>query len=162
MSLIELSEWLYNTPVSQFIQKTPGVIPAVQSIHIVSISILLGSSIVLYLKIAGIIARTDSSAAVFDRYMPWIWWALLALLLTGLLMVIGEPERVLTNSIFLTKMALIAAAVTIALTIRAFIMRTDDKYQSGARSLFIKALGIIAIAIWIFIIFCGRWIAYAI
>jgi hypothetical protein len=156
------SEWLYNTPVSQAIQGHSWIIPAIQSIHIVAIAILMGSAIVLDLKLAGLVARTESAAIVFRRYMPWLWSGLLVLLLTGLVLITGEPARELENWIFWTKMGLVLIAFLLTLIMRVPMLREDLGEQSRVWSLLVKPLGLLAIAIWILIIFCGRWIAYAI
>lgn len=160
MSVSSFTEWLYNTPVSQTIQSTSWIIPTVQSIHIVSIAALIGSAIVLDLKLAGIIAREDSSVVVFRRYMPWLWWGLGILLATGMVMIVGEPERVMGNWVFWTKMALVVIAFFLTLVMRVPMLREDLATDSRVWSLLVKPLGLLAVAIWILIIFCGRWIAY--
>lgn len=162
MTMAEISEWLYNTPVSQTIQNTGWIIPTVQSIHIVSIAVLIGSAIVLDLKLAGLVARTDSSRVIFQRYMPWLWWALLFLAATGTVMIVGEPERVLMNWVFWTKMALLVIAFFTTLIMRVPMLKEDLAAQPRVWNLLVKPLGLLSVAIWILIIFCGRWIAYAI
>ena len=162
MSIAAFSEWLYNTHISQGIQSNTWIIPTVQSIHIIAISMLMGSAIVLDLKLAGFIARTESAAIVFRRYMPWLWAGLAILLLTGLVMIIGEPARELENWIFWTKMGLVVIAFFLTLIMRVPMLREDLGNQSRIWSLLVKPLGLLALAIWILIIFCGRWIAYAI
>lgn len=162
MSMASFSEWLYNTPVSQGIQSHTWIVVVVQTIHIIAIAILMGSAIVLDLKLAGFIARTETAAIVFRRYMPWLWAALLVLLCTGIVMIIGEPARELQNWVFWTKMGLVVIAFFLTLTMRIPMLREDLAEQSRIWSLLIKPLGLLAIAIWILIIFCGRWIAYAI
>lgn len=160
MSLGAFSEWLYNTPVSQGIQNASWVIPTVQSIHIIAIAMLMGSAIVLDLKLAGLIARTESATIVFRRYMPWLWAGLAVLLLTGLVMVLGEPARALENWVFWTKMGLVVIAFFLTLVMRVPMLREDLGDQSRVWSLLVKPLGLLAIAIWVLIIICGRWIAY--
>ncbi len=162
MSLAKFSEWLYNTPISQSVQNHAWVIPTVQSIHIVAIAMLMGSAIVLDLKLAGFVARSESAALVFRRYMPWLWAGLAILLLTGLVMILGEPARELENWIFWTKMGLVLIAFFLTLIMRIPMLRDDLGGQSRIWSALVKPLGLLAIAIWVLIIFCGRWIAYAI
>jgi uncharacterized membrane protein len=159
--MMETSEWLASTALSQGIQNIAWIIPTVQSIHILAIAVLFGSAVVLDLKLAGIVARTDSSAVIFRRYMPWLWWALGVLVVSGLIMVVGEPDRTLTNWVFWTKMGLLLVAFSITLIMRVPMLRADMADNQAVWTAFVKPLGILAVAIWILIIFCGRWIAYS-
>ena len=162
MQTVEFIDWLSSTPVSRVIQDTGWIIPAVQSVHILAIATLIGSAIVLDLKLVGVIARTESYGVVFRRYMPWLWSGLAVLVMTGLAMVVGEPERVIENWVFWTKMGLVAIAFCLTLIMRVPMLREEIDGQSRIWPLIVKPLGVLALAIWVMIIFCGRWIAYAV
>jgi hypothetical protein len=156
------ADWLYITRISQLIRDTIWVIPTVQSVHIVSISVLMGAAIVVDLKLTGLVAKTDSSSVVFRRYMPWLWSSLSVLLLTGLIMVVGEPNRELLNWVFWSKMTLVAIAFVLTLVVRIPMLRGDFPQHGQLWGLILKPLGLLSLAIWILIIFCGRWIAYTV
>lgn len=157
MSLQGLSDWLYASPLSQTIQSTEWIIPTVQSIHILAISVLFGSAMMMNLRMIGVIAGADARQDLFLRYMPWLWAALAVLVLTGMLMVVGEPERVLGNTVFWAKMGLVALAVCLC----AILRKEAGKAIVPARR-WVRIVAGVALLIWAVIIFCGRWIAYAI
>src|SRR2546430_1729274 len=92
-----LSEWIYGTQLSSALRDTLWIVPAVQSIHICAIAVVVGCALVTELRIAGIVAPEESMAVVAQRYLPWMWRALAVLLATGLLMIIAEPDRTLNN-----------------------------------------------------------------
>ena len=158
--MAEFSQWLYATPVSEYFRDAGWIVPAVQSIHIVAIAMLIGSSILLDLKLAGVVARTERPAVVYERYMPWAWGGLVVLLLTGMIMSIAEPDRVLSNWLFWTKMTLVVIGFLGTLLIRIPMRREEPMTQTPAWNLVAKPLGWLSLAIWIAIIVCGRWIAY--
>jgi len=160
MSMQWLTDAIYQSSVSQAIQNHDWVIPTVQSVHILAVATLMGSAIVLNLKAAGFLARTEPSIVVFRRYMPWLWWALAVLLASGLMMVVGEPERVLSNWVFWTKMTLVLIACFLTLIMRAPMLRHDLAEKRSVWRLIVKPLGILSLSIWVLVIFCGRWIAY--
>jgi hypothetical protein len=160
MSMAEFSQWLYAIPVSRYLRNAGWIVPTVQSAHIVAIAVLLGSGIVIDLKLAGLVARTESARAVFARYMPWLWGALTMLLLTGLVMVTAEPDRVLSNWVFWTKMTLVVIGFVSTLMIRSPMLRTERAPDTSGWSIAAKPVGLLSLAIWIAIILCGRWIAY--
>lgn len=144
MSLQTLSERLYDSPPSAFVRDVEWLIPAIQSIHILAIAVVLASALVVALRLAGALASDAPREAVLGRHLPWLGGALLVLLATGLLMILGEPDRTLTNEVFWLKMALVAVAL-------------------GATRLVPRAGGacaLVALVLWIAVAACGRWIAY--
>ena len=153
----DLSQWIYGTALSSAIREPFWVVPVVQSIHICAIAVVVGSALVTELRIVGIVAPDESIAVIAQRYLPWMWRALVVLLLTGLVMVVGEPERELTNVIFWIKMALVLTGALASLGLRRPLLQPlNDSSRTPA-----KALAWTLLALWVVVIFCGRWIAYS-
>ena len=115
-SLDQFCAWLEQTPLSQTIQTTAWIVPTVQTVHILAIAAVMGSVLMIDLRLLGILAREQSLARVSERFRPFIWWTLPILLATGMLMIIGEPVRSLENPIFQLKMALLIAAIAATLS----------------------------------------------
>lgn len=155
--------WLAATPFSAAIQNHGWVIPAVQSLHILAIAIVATSLVVIDLKLLGVRAGGPSLDYLQRRFQPWIWSALSALLVSGLLLVIGEPARELLNPVFLIKMLLVVAMAVIAWTVQVGVHRQAGFWELDAgRRLSARALGAVSILLLLAIITCGRWIAYVI
>lgn len=152
---------IYDSGVSSAIRDTAWVIPTVQSIHILAIAILIGSVLVTDLRLAGVLAVEESLKTVASRYMIWLWTALVVLLVTGLVMVVGEPERTLLNPIYWLKMALVLSATLMTLLFRLPLLRPEFRIDQAYWARAAKPLAWLSILIWIVVIFCGRWIAYA-
>jgi hypothetical protein len=154
-------DWLETTDVSQAIQKTLWVIPTVQIIHILAISAIAGSALMLNARMLRLLERDQPMSRVAARFLPVIWWALPILLLSGIVMIVGEPARALKNPIFQTKLVLIllvmahTALVQRRLAVNAAEYDTDKKGRPGALAIVIPAA-----MLWLGIIFAGRWIAY--
>lgn len=161
MDMNQIAYDLYGTPLAEFIRSVSWLIPTVQSIHILAISILAGSALVMELRIAGVWATSAAPRAVVQRFLPWLWGALAVLLLTGLTLTIAEPNRVLNNSIFWYKMAAIVGAFVLTLVFRYPILRTDAGGAEVRLGGLTKLSAWLTLAAWIFAIYCGRWIAYA-
>jgi len=79
------------------------------------------------------------------------------LLATGLVMIIGEPDRTLSNVTFWIKMALVSVAFLASLALRKPLLDSTR----AAREAPAKGLAWILLALWVAVIFCGRWIAYS-
>ena len=150
--------YIYNTDSSGWLRLETWVIPAVQTVHILALATLVGSALLLDLRLAGVLARVDSGAALVRRYMPTLWVALAILLASGSTLMWAEPERVLSKQIFWIKMALVLTGFGLTFLLRSKLVKHD---ADGTRGMFDAAFGWIALAIWVAALFLGRWIAYA-
>jgi putative copper export protein len=157
MDLHGLTEEIYGTALSSAIRDNSWVVPLVQSIHIIAIAVVVGCALVTELRIVGLVAPDERMEVVAQRYLPWMWRALAVLLVTGLVMIIGEPERTVSNVTFWIKMALVSAGVLASLGLRKPLLRPASPADKAPA----KALAWTLLALWVAVIFCGRWIAYS-
>lgn len=150
--------WIDATPLSQAIQATPWIIPTVQTVHILAIAALMASMLMVNLRLCGIAGRDQPLAQVSARFTPVIWWALPVLLLSGAVLVIGDPVRALKNNLFQIKMLMVISAIFItlwfAMPLKKNPLHWDVRVAAG------KVVALISVSLWVSIIFAGRWIAY--
>lgn len=139
------AEWLAQTAPSLAIQNHEWVIPTIQSIHILAICAFMGSVLMIDLRVLGLAWRDQGLPETAARFGPWVWWALGALLVTGVLMIVGEPARELLAVSFWMKMALVAVTAAV----HARLLRRPAKPLAAAA--FIVVVGVIVL---------GRLIAY--
>src|SRR5579872_3735926 len=152
--------WLAASKASADIQNMVWVIPAVQSIHILAVCVVMSSVVLLNLRLLGVIGGGEAMDAFTRRYLPWVWTALLVLLLTGSILITGEPNRDLNNPTFWTKMSLLAIAVALTFVLEKPVLHNAHFWQGSPRRSIARVLAVLALACWIGIVFCGRWIAY--
>ena len=94
-------------------------------------------------------------------FFPSIWPVLLVLLITGSLLIIGEPRRSLLNTTFYFKMALLAAAVVVTAGLQWSIASAPEFWERNLpRRLAGGLAATVSILIWCGVLFAGRWIAY--
>ena len=161
--LAAFAKALAVTPASLFIQSEAWIVPAVQTTHILAIAVVLSSVGMVNLRVLGLAGGRTSIADTAERYTPWIWGGLAVLLCTGVILVVGEPERDLTNWAFQLKMLLVVVFAGVALVFRQSVTRRAPLWDSApalpaqAR---LMALGVMALCLTIAVL--GRWIAYAV
>ena len=160
MSIETFGNWLYETPISTSIRDITWIIPTVQSIHILAIAIVVGSALVSDLRLAGVLATDETPATVVRRYLPWMWGALVVLLLTGIVMLVAEPGRTLTNTVFWIKMALVLSAFALTMAFRKPLLDPQFRIDHAHWRAAVKPAAWASLAIWIAVVFCGRWISY--
>jgi hypothetical protein len=152
--------WLDHTAPSQTIQITPWIVPTVQVVHILSIAVVAASALMVDLRLLGIYGTDQPGRRVAARFLPLIWWPILILLATGLIMIVGEPARSLKNSAFQLKMTLLIAALIVTFLCQRRLRRTASAGTAGFGGA-ARPLAIASLLLWAGIIFAGRWIAYS-
>ena len=157
----QFAERLAQTSLSVAIQTHEWVIPTIQAIHIVLIGVVLGSVLMITLRILGSAGRDQTLAQTTARFGPWLSWALVALLVTGLLMVIGEPARELLAFSFWLKLTLVAIGTAVALAFKRSLRRHETLWETGlVNQTRIRAFAVVTLLIWICVVILGRLIAY--
>jgi hypothetical protein len=111
MTMRELTLWLASLPLSSVLRRSSWAIPAMQTAHILSIGLLLSSIVMIDLRIWGY-SRSSTLVESGRRFLPWIWTSLVLLTVTGVLLTIAEPRRVL-NGVFQIKLALMVVAIVV-------------------------------------------------
>jgi uncharacterized protein DUF6644 len=160
--LDQFCTWLDQTTLSQAIQGAAWVVPTVQTIHILSIAVVVASVLMIDLRLIGAVGADQSLKRVSARFLPWIWWPLLILLATGAIMIIGEPARSLKNPVFQLKMGLLVTAIMIT-GMHQWLLGRDLAYGDSATGATPAAwlIAILSVLAWGGIVFAGRWIAYS-
>jgi hypothetical protein len=135
-----------------FIADHPWAYPALETVHVFGIALLVGNLLALELRVWGrapqlpvlALARLSLSIALAG---------FVCAAASGLLMFASQPGELLANRAFTLKMGLVACA-----GINAAWFHVRDglrKLDALARTQTALSLGL-----WIAVMICGRWIAY--
>ena len=160
-TLIGLSDWLAASGVTVWLASQAWVVPSLQSVHLLAISIILASLAMLDLRLAGLIGREESMRELTLRFYPWIWGALAVLVVTGFLQIMAEPARELLNWVFWTKMGLIVVAVLFTAPVRRMLEDCRFRDLAPAKRRRLRMFALVSLVLWVLVVTCGRWIAYA-
>ncbi len=158
--LDSVSAWISGTAFSQAVRAHDWIVPAVQTIHILAIAVVMGTVVLVDLRMLGVIARTQSPDSVARRLIPPLWPALGVLFVTGCVLISGEPNRSLTNPAFQLKMLMLICVVGLTLLLLRLLNRADSPSSRLTTPPAIKAVALASLALWFAIIFAGRLIAY--
>jgi hypothetical protein len=161
LNLNEICKWLAATPLSHVIQTTRWIIPTVQTIHILSVAVVFSFAILVDLRIWRVLERDVPLPDVARRFLPAIWPVLIILLITGSLLIIGEPRRSLVNSTFYIKMGLLVVAILLTGGLQRLIASSPNFWDKDlGRRMMGRLAATLSILVWCGILFAGRWIAY--
>jgi hypothetical protein len=159
--MFEFSNWLDQTRISVAIKTVGWVIPAVQSIHILCICIVLGSILTIGLRVWGAFLMSVRLEDVAQRFYPWLWTALSGLLLTGVILIVAEPIRELFSLAFWIKIGLIIVGGVVSAWFQLHVRRHGAKWDTNAYSRGItRSVTVLTFVVWLAIAVMGRWIAF--
>ena len=146
--------------VARWMREALWAYPAVEAIHILALGLVVGSIVIVDLRLLGL-SRDVSISRLSRHALPWTVGAFIVAMFTGLLMFTAHAEDFLTNRVFAVKMGLILLAGVNAGMLHAGPWRTIAQWDTGAtppaRVRFSAAL---SIATWISVVACGRLLAY--
>jgi len=136
-----------------WIASHPIAYPALEVLHISGIALLIGSLVVLELRVWGFV--TDLPVKPLARLALGVSLCGFGLVVTsGLLMFAANPAELLSNRAFLIKMGLVQVA-----GLNAAWFHGRDSLGRG--DTLARVQTVLSLGIWLAAIICGRWIAYS-
>ncbi|HTW75238.1 MAG TPA: hypothetical protein VMD56_10015 [Steroidobacteraceae bacterium] len=156
-----LSDWLAATWLSQRFARSNWFVPAVQSVHILAIALVLALLFTLHLRLLGVTRGGPPPPRLAAGYLPWVWRGLGVLLITGVLLTITEPARELLDICFRVKMLLVLTLVALTGVLQAGWRRSPDYWNASRRRRHLGgAIAIGSLLLCVCIVVAGRLIAY--
>lgn len=153
-----LVSWLEGTGLHQTMQVVEWAVPAVQTVHILAIAAVFASSLALSLRVFHLAGVDWSAARWGDRLNGWVVWGLVILLISGAIMVTGEPARSLNNTLFQLKMVLLFVAIALFFALARGVKGLVQSEMAIPGS--VRFVASLLILVWLVMIVFGRWIAY--
>lgn len=162
-SLVKLIDGSFMQEGSLFLlRNVPGFPPVIQTIHILGISIVMGTIVMICLRVLGLALPNQCIEELTTRLMPWFWIALIVNAISGSLFIFALPGRYFNNPVFIWKFAFLIPAIILAGIFHA-MSKTQEKFWSSStpRTFAAKTIALISLCLWIMVPLAGRWIAYA-
>ena len=144
------------------LRSIPGFPPIIQTVHILGIAAIMGSVVMINLRMLGLALPSQQLFEMNTRLMPWLWWALLANAVSGGFFLFARPFRYLDNPVFLWKLAFLLPAIALSFLVYRISLRREDIWlPTAARRITSKLAALLSLGLWIMTAMAGRWIAYA-
>jgi hypothetical protein len=160
--VLELAEQLQRSDLSITIQSQLWLTPALQALHILMIGVVFGGVLLIALRALGLLRADEPFAVVWRQFAPWIVVGLLVMLVTGGVLIVGEPVREVSSISFWVKLALIVLGIAAMWSLRHVV--APAAAAPGAERVVASGKGrviaIVTLTIWLLVIFFGRAIAY--
>ena len=153
--LFPFFRWVDGTWLSTAIKATTWVFPFAETIHILALSVLLGSVFLIDLRVLGIAVKHWTPAQITSQVRPLINWSVVIILITGSLLFIAEPRKCFDNAAFGPKMILLTLALVVQYT---FYQRVGSMQANVP--VWGKLAAATCFALWFGVAVCGRAIGF--
>ena len=157
MSLEALWTWLEGLTISQEI----GIswwFPLLESIHVVTITFVVGSILMVDLRLLGLSGLNYAASRIVKELVPWTWGAFFLSLPTGFGLFITRAGHYAGNTAFQWKMILLVLA---GLNMAFFQLRSIkdiDSWDNASKTpRAAKLAGATSLLLWAGVVLAGRW-----
>ncbi len=161
MTLQTTLQSIYDLPLSNAIRENANAFPVLESLHVLAITLVFGTILIVDLRLVGYAARRRSANRLITELLPFTWGAFVVAIITGSLLFASNAVAYAANTEFRLKLlAIVAAGINMAI-FHATTQRTIAQWDETAAPPFAaRAAGVLSLVLWTLVIFLGRWIGF--
>jgi hypothetical protein len=154
--LLPYFEWLESLWLGKAVVGSLWLFPVIESVHLLALSVLGGSILLVDLRMLGFGLKRYSVPALARDARPFLIGAIVTLIATGVPLFLAEAIKCYYSQAFWVKMTTLAIALLYTFTIRARVTRSESVHDT-ARQL----AGALSMALWVTVAAAGRWIGFS-
>jgi hypothetical protein len=154
--LLPFFRWCDSTAIGEAIRDSRILFPIIESFHLFALTVLLGTVVVLNLRLLSAGLRRQPATLVARSLAPLTFWSLLAMLITGFLLFCSEAMKCYESPPFHVKMITLAVAIAFHRTV--FRPAITSPVQLG--SLRRIATAVVSLTSWFGVAVAGRAIGF--
>jgi hypothetical protein len=135
--------------------------PIVETLHVISLAMVFGSIVMVDLRLVGAASRNSALSRLSGEVLPYTWGAFICAVVTGTLLFVSKVHVYFYNLQFQLKfLCMFLAGVNMAVFhfgAYRHVLEWDERYPPPRAA---RLAGALSIALWIGVIFFGRWIGF--
>jgi hypothetical protein len=153
--------WLESTAPAIAISESSWLFPGIESVHVLAITLVVGSITMVDLRLLGINMRHRPAGEIIAEVLPWTWASFVVAVCSGALLFSSNATHYWGTVPFRAKMLLLALAglnmLIFHLTTHRSVAAWGPRAQTPRAA---KVSGGISLALWIGVVTFGRWIGF--
>jgi hypothetical protein len=163
MALQDVFQSIQDTQIGAFMRENVLAFPLVESLHVLFITLVVGTVGMVDLRLLGVSARNHSVLKLSNEVLPLTWVAFVCAAITGALLFTSKAVDYTHNFFFLGKMLLMVCAGINMGLFEFLTWKSVKEWENdpigpiGAR-----IAGGLSLLFWIGVIVFGRWIGFTI
>ena len=154
--------WLQTTPVANAIAENEILFPWIESVHVLTIVLVIGTISIVDLRLLGVASLDLTVRRLMRDVIPYTWGAFAVAVITGSLMFSSDAVHYAHNFFFRGKLVLLALA-GLNMAVFHFVGIGDiERWDAGTgRTPFAaRAAATISLLLWIAVVAFGREIGF--
>jgi hypothetical protein len=152
-----------DTAIATAIREGETLFPWIECIHVLALTLVIGSIAVVDLRLIGLTSRDRGVAQTTAGMLPVTWTAFVFAVISGGLLFSSNATTYAHNFFFQAKLALIAIAGINMGVYHLFLSRGVADWNTPASTpLRARIVGVVSLSLWIVIAAFGRWIGFTI
>jgi uncharacterized protein DUF6644 len=156
-------QWLHDTAWAETIRANELLFPTFESLHVLAITLVLGSIAVVDLRLLGFASRSRPLTKLLREVLPVTWVAFVVAVISGSTLFASNAVEYAHNFPFQMKMLLMLLAGLNMLVFHFITYRGIGQWDETARPpTAARAAGAISMTLWLGIVAFGRWIGFTI
>jgi hypothetical protein len=162
-----LDQWLKEIEDSGLAAAVRGdsgwewLFPNIETCHVISLALVFGSILMVDLRLLGVAGRDSPVSRLSAECLPYTWTAFILAAITGTLLFTSKAHTYFYNLQFQLKFLFMGLAGLNMMLFHFGAYRRVFEWDSTLPPPPAARLaGALSIALWIAVIFCGRWIGF--
>ena len=159
--LQHLCQALYDSHIGTLIRESDYAFPIIESVHVLAVTLLIGTIALLDLRMLGLVLRHISITRIARAVFPLTWSGFVVMSISGFLLFWAEAAKNYSNPAFRIKLILLVLVGLNPLIFHTTIYRRVHEWEILAISPWrARASAIASLTLWTGILAAGRAIAY--
>jgi hypothetical protein len=155
-SLLPFFEWCETTAIGHAIKGSAWLFPVIEAVHLLGLSVLGGSLLVLDLRMLGAGLRRQSIATLATDTRPWLLGSIAVMILTGTALFVSESVKCYYSQAFWLKITALPLALLYTLTVRHRVAIAGSGATGRTR-----LVAVVSLTLWFTVAAAGRWIGFS-
>jgi hypothetical protein len=161
MDLAPVWSWLEGFALSGLIRESMWIFPVIETLHVVTLAITVGSIALLDAKLLGVGFDRRPVRVAAQEALPWTWGAFAATCASGGLMFASAASYYVTIPAFRWKALCLLLAGVNMLVLHTGAWRDVARWQEGAQvPPAAKAAAALSLVFWSGAVVFGRWTGF--
>ena len=157
MSLLPFIDWCDHMWIGVAIRQSTWLFPAIETIHLLALAVLLGTIVIANLCAFGLILRRQAVSQVVGELALWTFSGLCIMLLTGSLLFLSEATKCYDSPPFRLKMVCLFVAIIYQFTIYRKVIRSAETHVASLQT---RLAAGVSLMLWFSVALAGRAIGY--
>jgi hypothetical protein len=159
--MLSFLEWLDATSWSVALRESLYVWPLLESSHVLSLALFVGTAVMMDLRLLGVTFRNINAAEFTEKMLPWTRVGFAIMVITGVVLFYSSPVRYFYNVFFRVKMlVLVLAGINVWLFHSRIHRRIGTWGAASVPPRAARVAAMVSIVVWASVVVTGRMIAY--